>query len=213
MSGHIYTVTIAKGSNVLASEKKVCSFLTSCVSKLPQHLLHAHCFESTNFSTQCFWHATWIASILAPSAFGLAPIAFHTCKPCMLHGHVACGIALSAFGMTYLLPICFCAPTFLPLRCNHTMGNELSEWLLHGNPKQISMLYIQPNPMDLLYVVARIIITATKCKNHAPYSCQDNHYSHQMQKIMHHSDEMCYFIFFLQELFVPTKTLYVKGFQ
>jgi hypothetical protein len=201
-----HTVTIAKGCNVLTSEKKVSSFLTCGVSKLPQHLLHVHCFESTNFSTQCFWHATWTDSILAPSAFGLAPIAFHTCKPCMLHGHVA-------FGMTYLLPICSCAPTFLPLRCNHTMGNELSEWFLHGNPKQISMLYIQPNPMDLLYVVARIIIIAIKCKNHAPYSCQDNHYSHQMQKIMHHSDEICYFIFFLQQVFVPTKTLYVKGFQ
>ena len=75
--------------------------VTTCVSKLPQHLLHVHCFESTNFSTQCFWHATWIASILAPSAFGLPPIAFHTCKPCMLHGHVGCSIALSAFGMTY----------------------------------------------------------------------------------------------------------------
>ena len=97
----------------------------------------------------------WIDSILGPSAFGLAPIAFHTCKPCMLHGHVAFG---------YLLPICLCAPTCLPVRCNHTMDNELIEWLLHGNPKQISMLYIQTNPMDLLYVVARIIIIAIKCK-------------------------------------------------
>jgi len=143
--------------------KKVSSFLTSGVSKLPQHLLHVHCFESTDLSTQCFWHATWLRSILAPSAFGLAPSAFHTCKPCMLHGHVAFGIARNAFGiarnafgMTYLLPICFCAQTFLPVRCNHTMDNELNEWLLHGNPKQISMLYIQPNPLDLLYVVARI---------------------------------------------------------
>ena len=151
-----HAVTMAKGCNVLASEKKVSSFLTSGVSKLPQHLLHVHCFESTNFSTQCFWHATWIDSILAPSAFGLAPSAFHTCKPCMLHGHVAFGIARNAFGMTYLLPICFCAQTFLPVRCNHTMDNELNEWLLHGNSKQISMLYIQPNPLDLLYVVARI---------------------------------------------------------
>ena len=144
--------------------KKVSSFLTSGVSKLPQHLLHVHCFESTDLSTQCFWHATWLRSILAPSAFGLAPSAFHTCKPCMLHGHVAFGIARNAFGMTYLLPICFCAQTFLPVRCNHTMDNELNEWLLHGNPKQISMLYIQPNPMDLLYVVARIIIIAIKCR-------------------------------------------------
>jgi len=93
------------------------------------------------------------------------------------------------------------------------MGNELSGWLLHGNPKQISMLYIQPNPMDLLYVVARIISIAIKCKNNAPYSCQDNHYSHQMQKIMHHSDEFGSFIFFLQQVYVPTKTLYVKGFH
>jgi len=44
------------------------------------------------------------------------------------------------------------------------MGTELNEWLLHGNPKQTSMLYIQPNPMDLLYVVARIIIIAIKCR-------------------------------------------------
>ena len=162
MSGHIIQWPCQR-LQCVGKRKKGSSFLTSGVSKLPQHLLHVHCFGSTNFGTHCFWHATWIASILAPNAFGLAPIAFHTCKPCMLHGHVAFDIERSAFGMTYLLPICFCAPTFLPVRCNHTMDNELNEWLLHGNPKQISMSYIQPNPMDLFYVVARIIIIAITC--------------------------------------------------
>ena len=69
----------------------------------------------------------------------------------MLHGHVAFGIALSAFGMTYLLPICFCAPTFLPVRCNHTMDNELNEW--PSNAKQI-----------MLHILARIMIIAIKCR-------------------------------------------------
>ena len=102
----------------------------------------------------------WVDSILAPSAFGLAPIAFHTCKPCMLHGHVAFG---------YLLPICSCAPTCLPVRCNHTMDNELIEWLLHGNPKQISH-----------------VVHTNKSNGFVICGCQDNHYSHQMQKIMFH---------------------------
>ena len=145
------------------------------------------------------------APILAPSAFGMPPGYYFSTQCFWLSAH--CFSYMQAMHASWTCCFwqstqCFwhnifasnllCAPTFLPLRCNHTMGNELSEWLLHGNPNQISMLYIQPNPMDLLYVVA-IIIIAIKCKNHAPYSCQDNHYSHQMQKIMHHSDEICYF--------------------
>jgi hypothetical protein len=68
----------------------------------------------------------------------------------------------SGFGCMYNMEICFEFP------CKSHSFSSLSmvnEWLLHGNQKQISMLYIQPNPMDLFYVVARIIIIATTCKN------------------------------------------------
>jgi len=68
------------------------------------------------------------------------------------------------------------------------------------------------------------VVHTTKSNGFVICCCQDNHYSHQMQKIMlhilariishqmqkimHHSDEICYFIFFLQQAYVPTKTLY-----
>ena len=149
--------------------KKVSSFLTSGVSKLPQHLLHVRCFESTNFSTHCFWHATWIASIFGTQCFWLSTHCFSYMQA--MHASWTCCFWHSMQ--------CFWHDIFASnlLLCTNFSSSEMQSH--HGQWAEWMAFAWKPKA-DFH------VVHTTKSNGFVLCCCQDNHYSHHMQKFMHH---------------------------
>ena len=184
MSGHIIQWPLPKAA-MCWQVKKVSSFLTSGVS-ISYHSIFSMCIALK-------------APILAPSAFGMDRFHFRT-QCFWLSTH--CFSYMQALHASWTC--CFWIFASNLLVCTNLSSSEMQS---HHGQWADWMAFAWKSKADFH------VVHTNKSNGFVICGCQDNHYSHQMQKIMHHSDEICYFTFFLQQVYVPTKTLYVKGFH